>query len=87
MNAPKDVKREMLAFVAEIDRDELFVRIAEIGIGIKRPKSMKPHEAASELLAPTGNPHTEKVIRDFYRMAEAALEYFAECIRAGRAPS
>lgn len=71
-------------FIAEIDEDELAVRLMECSIGLKRPDVATPARQILEdarLAFPPG--HTFL----FDAMARVALEYFRECIREARRPS
>lgn len=66
-------------FVAEINEGELAVRMAEAAIGIKRPPGKSFEECLESFPADWGDA--------FHRAARAAMEYWGECIEAGRKPS
>ena len=74
-----DVKKKLVALVAEADPNELACRIAEAAIGVKRPKGVTAHDAMKVF------PDEERA--GFYKAAERATEYIIECINAGQVPS
>lgn len=81
-----DAKRKGLALVAEIDEAELALRLAEIGIGLRRPSDSE--KTAAELLRQleAGWP-AEGGPFPFGTMARRAIEYFRECINKGQTPA
>jgi hypothetical protein len=67
--------------IAEIDPDELAVRLLEIGTDLKRPAGVPARDILArrrEVSARDGE--AAEVMADFERMAEAAILYFGECI-------
>lgn len=74
-----DVKAKVMALVAEIDGDELAVRILEAMMGARRPVGTTAAQALS-----ISDPQSVVMAR---RAAEAAARYITECINAGRQPS
>lgn len=72
------------AFVAEIDHAELTVRLLEIGCQLKRREGQSAAQIMKDVWAQAERGQIpEKVVGDFERMAEAAILYVAEQIRAG----
>ena len=67
--------------VAEINHDELTIRLLEIAIGLKRPEGQS---AATEMRRFEDQARRGEIpayiVRDFKQMATAAIEYLAECI-------
>lgn len=78
-------KRHALALVAEIDQDELAVRLMETAIGLKRPPTERrpPREILNEAI--------RELPRDasfqFDLMSRRAIEYFRECIEKAQRPT
>lgn len=72
MSAYDDIKTKALALVAEIDEQEMTIRIIEAMGQIKRPAGVD----AAELLA-RSDPETVRMSR---RAAKAAMAYVAECL-------
>ncbi len=60
---------------AEIDRDELTLRIAEACLGMKRPPGTSAKDALAQLRAAE-----PEHVAGFDRAAFRAAEYFVECI-------
>lgn len=79
MSRNDKARRRGLALVAEIDEAELGVRLMEVAIGLKRPKTdtRRPEEILRDARAnmPDGCEF------QFGRMASVAIEYFNECIK------
>jgi hypothetical protein len=74
-----DVKAKTTALVAEIDQEELAVRMIEAMMGIPRPVGL----TATQTLG-VGDPETAAMA---LRASETAIRYITECINAGRRPS
>lgn len=73
-----------LAFIAEIDAEELALRLTEIGCGIRRTNNKTTREVLDKIESawpPGAGPFP------FRTMARKALEYFQECIERGQRPS
>lgn len=66
-------------FIIELDQGELAVRLIEASLEVSRP----PGKSVSQCLA--GVPDVE--FRQFLRMADAAIAWFAECSNKGTRPS
>jgi hypothetical protein len=66
-------------YVAEIDEEELAVRLAEAALGIKRPPGKSLGECLDSLPADWGDA--------FHRAARAAMTYWAQCIDAANRPT
>lgn len=64
------------SFVAEIDADELAVRMAEAVLRMKRAPGLTPAQAVESMPADWGPA--------FRRAASAAMEYWQECIANGQ---
>lgn len=66
--------------VAEIDRDELTVRLLEIGCGVRRPEGLSGGDALKEIreTAPL------KIVSDFEAMAHASIAYVVDQISAAK---
>ena len=77
-------KQKGLALVAEIDEAELALRLAEIGIGIRRRNNSDPRAMLRELEQRWPK---EAGPFPFGTMARCAIEYLGECVENGRAPS
>ena len=74
-------KKRVQSLVAEIDPQELAVRLIERGCHMKRPPGLHGHEAWSQFehFAATGS-IPEYIVRDFEAMAHIAIAYFGECV-------
>ena len=81
-----DVKGKTLALVAEIDADELAVKLMAIGIGLQ-PTSAEKRDAHQIIAdAKKGWPDYCGPF-PFDRMAAAAIEHIADCIRSASKPN
>jgi len=78
-------KAKAAAFVAEINADELALRLMQIAIGLKAPPGTDASAALDEhervWMSADAGPFP------FRRMAHASIAYFGECIDRGRVPS
>lgn len=82
---PADKARKtVLALVLEIPRDELALRIAMPCIGMRPNVPVNATEALDKMDA-LGGPVLMGA--SFRRAADAAVQYFHECVNAGREPS
>lgn len=82
-----DVKRKVLALVAEIDEAELAVKLMRIGIGLNPPATEKRSNRQIIEDAKRIWPANECGPFPFDRMARAAIEYMGECVERGSRPS
>lgn len=71
---------EKVVAVAEIDRDELTVRLLEIGCGVRRPDGLSGGDALRQIkeTAPL------KIVSDFEAMAHASIVYVVDQIAAAK---
>jgi hypothetical protein len=71
--------------VAEIDHNELTLRLMEIGLGLVRPNGQSPGDIMGDAIAAAeGDPIKTKVIGDFQQMAAASIEFVAEQINTAK---
>lgn len=71
--------------VAEIDADELTVRLLEIGIHLNRPVGKSAKGVMLDMDASVRSGAIPAyIVNDFKKMAVAAIEYFGECMKAAR---
>lgn len=78
-------KQKGLALIAEIDEAELALRLAEIGIGIRRQ-----HDGSDARFLLRELEHRwpkEGGPFPFRTMARCAIEYLGECIKNSKVPS
>jgi hypothetical protein len=73
------------SFIAELNADELALRLMQIGIGMTAPPGTNATKALDE--AERTWPRGMVTAFPFRRMAHASLEYFRECIEKGQRPS
>jgi hypothetical protein len=73
------------AFIAEVDADDLALRLMQIGIGMTAPPGTNATKALDE--AERTWPAGMATGFPFRRMAHASIEYFRECIEKGQRPS
>ncbi len=65
--------------IVEMDEAELAIRLCEANYGMKRPTGLNAREAMDAM---------EEDVREGWRQsAIAAIEYFTECVNAGKRPS
>lgn len=82
-----DAKKKTLALVAEIDPEELTIRLLEISCSMKRP----PGRSASDLMAEQRrlaerDPIAAQAIQAHEAMAREAINFMVEKINAGQQP-
>lgn len=69
------------SFVAEIDPQELAVRLIERGCKMKRPPGTSGRQAWAQFEASAAaGKIPEYIVRDFEAMAHIAIAYFGECV-------
>lgn len=74
-------KKVQAKMIAEINHDELTIRLLEIAIGLKRPKGENASDAMRTIEGGAQRGEVPAyIVRDFKQMATAAIEYLAECI-------
>ena len=81
-----DVKPKVLALVAEIDADELAVRLMAIGIGAY-PTALETRTARQIIADSKASWPAGFGPFPFDRMAAAAIEFMASCIQEANRPN
>jgi hypothetical protein len=80
--------RRTFALDVKLDREELALRIAIQCLGIRPPPGTKATEALDTMdTVPTLDPNSPRMGEGFRRAADAAIAYFGEQIRQGKAVS
>jgi hypothetical protein len=64
---------------------ELFIRLLEIGVKLKRPKGKTRLEILDQIDQSVACGQIPAyIVEDFKAMTKAAIDYFSECVSAGK---
>jgi hypothetical protein len=81
----QDGKTVAKSFIAEMNADELALRLMAIGIGLRPPPGTNATTALDE--AERAWPRDPSGSFPFRRMAHAAISYLGECVENGQRPA
>lgn len=70
------------SIAVSVDRNELTVRLLEVGLGLKRPSGKSARQILDDAETEfSGDPAKKTIVSDFEHMAQASLDYMLEQLK------